>query len=234
MDKFRDAFVDRFSAAVVADAAYRAGVQLGVVGPGLYPLNTASKIAGPAVTVQANNDLTSIILAVHRARPGDVVVVANGPTQAGLMGDIIASDAARAGVSGMVVDGLVRDVNEILDVGLSVFARGRVPIGPLKLPDDQKGTGVPGASVQVGGAEIRPGDWVIGDNDGVLILQAADLAKVYEFAEKALEGEAKVLGGIRNGIALGDQFAIEEFWEKRQEDPSTDFNEHLASLGGAI
>ncbi len=234
MEAFREAFLKRYSTALVADAAFRTGAPLGVAGTGLHPIHPQWKIAGPAKTVEANNDLVSILLAVHRARSGDVVVVANRENAAGLMGDIIGTESKRGGLEGIVVDGLVRDSAELIEIGLPVFCRGCIPIGPLKLTEEKKGIGSLDVSIRIGQAYVSPGQWIVGDADGVLVLDGTDLHVVYDAAESALEKESHLIDAIRGGTALGDAFGLESFVLKRKADPGADFNEHLAGLDSAI
>ena len=220
---------------MVADAAYRVGARVGVPASNILPLNTDTKIAGPAVTVEANNDLVAALVALNRANAGSILVIGNavrGP--AGLTGDIIATEAMRRGLEAIVVDGSVRDVSEIRRIGLPVFSRGRIPVGPLKLTKEQKGIGVPGAVIQFGEATIHPGQWIVGDDDGLIVLNENDLPAILEQALQSFEKEEQLVARIRKGESLGDLFGIEEFFERRKNDPDVDFNEHVASQGNAI
>jgi len=219
----------------VADAAYRVGAHVGVPASGILPLEPDTKIAGPAATVESNNDLVASLVALHRAEEGSVLVIGNavnGP--AGLTGDIIATEASRRGLEGIVVDGCVRDVAEIRKIGLAVFSRGRIPVGPLKLSEDQKGIGIPGATLQFGEASITPGQWIVGDDDGLIVLNEIDLPAIHEQALKSMNSEEALVEQINDGAPLGDIFGIEEFFEKRKSDPNLNFNDHVSSRGKAI
>ncbi len=127
MTEHAQLFGDRYGTSLLADAAYRAGVDPGLLVPGLLPLDRRSKLAGPAVTVEANNDLVAILEGVDHAEPGDVVVITNRTPAVGLMGDLIGTEAVRKGLAGFVVDGLVRDSVALVDLGLAVRCRGVVP-----------------------------------------------------------------------------------------------------------
>ena len=235
MDAFRVAFHSALSTPLVADSACRCGVPVGVAGHLIRPLADGYRIAGPACTVEANNDLVSILLALHRAPRGSVLVIGNavqGP--AGLTGDIIATEARRKGIEAIVADGFVRDTAEIRRVGQPVFAKGRIPVGPLILPLSEKGIGTQDVPVRVGDTLVRPGQWLIGDDDGVLVLNATDLPAILAQAEETLKKEEDLTGRLRTGTALGDIFGIEAFARKRTEDPQADFNAHVASQGDAI
>jgi len=227
-------FQERYSTALLADAAYRAGVPLAVPPAGLAPLNVRDKLAGPVVTVQANNDLPAILGAVHGAQPGDVVVIGNRAGEAALIGDLIGAEGHRRRLAGFVVDGLVRDATTLLDIGIPVVCRGTVPVGPLKLPAELKGTGERGVRLALGDARVSPGDWAFADADGVIFLAAADLPAVYEQAARSWEREEALAAEIRAGAALGDLLGIDDFLAARESDPGADFNAHLAARGRAI
>jgi regulator of RNase E activity RraA len=183
--------------------------------------------------VQANNDLVSILSVVHQARAGDVIVI-NNQTPVGIIGDLIVTEAQRKGLAGIIVDGLVRDVTTLLEIGLPIFCRGSLPVGPLKLAPQLKGIGQVDVELTLGETQVKPGDWAFGDVDGVIFIAAADLAATHEWAERSWQREEALAAEIRSGKALGDLMGIETFLEKRSQDPSADFNAHLAQLGRAI
>ncbi len=227
-------FAERYGTALIADAAFRAGAPVAVPQPGIYPLARGMKTAGPVRTVEANSDLVSILGATARMRPGDVLLIANEPVPAGLIGDLIAHDASARGVAGIVVDGLIRDAAVIVELGLPVFARGRTPVGPLKHPGGGARIGRRDVDVRIGGVEARPGMWLFGDDDGILLLEAASLESVVASAEETLAREAGLLEEMRSGKALGDLLQVDAFLERRDVDPEADFNEHLKSIDRAI
>ena len=235
MDAFRTAFRSALSTPLVADSAYRTGTSVGVVGPDVRPIADGYRIAGPVVTVEANNDLVAILLALHRAPAGSVLVIGNavrGP--AGLTGDIIATEARRKGIEAIVADGFVRDTAEIRRVGMPVFSRGRIPVGPLKLRPDQKGVGELGCAVRCGDVTVSPGQWLVGDDDGLIVLEPEALPAILKQAEETLRKEEDLVSRLREGKALGDVFGIEAFHEKRKSDPEADFNAHVTARGDAI
>lgn len=222
-----------YSTAMLADAAFRAGVPVRIPPSGLVPLDRQQKLAGSVFTVEANNDLVSILVAVHRAKAGQVAVITNKTYEVAVFGDLIATEAHRKGLAGVIVDGLVRDTIPVLDIGLPVISRGTLPIGPLKIPADLKGIGQINVEVYMGDVAIQPGDWVFGDADGVILLSDTDLEVVFKRAETSQQREDQLMAEIRAGVALGDLFKLEDFLEKRAKDPSASFNQHLADLGRA-
>lgn len=234
MSDFADLFGERYTTSLLADVAFRTGVEVGLIAPGLHPLDVRSKLAGPAVTVEANNDLVSILEAVHFAGPGDVVVISNRTPDVGLMGDLIGTEAIRKGLAGFVVDGLVRDSLELIDLRLAVFCRGSYPVGPLKVPAEVKGIGTVGATLSIGGATVVPGMWVFGDADGVIILEPDSLSAVFERAAVTIEQEEALAHEIASGTSLADAFDLESFLAKRSKDPQADLNAHMEQIGRAI
>ncbi len=234
MSDFASLFHDRYSTALIADAAFRAGVPVRVPTAGLAPLNQLDKVAGPIETVWANNDLVSILGIVHRAKAGRIIVIANKTYEVALIGDLVAAEAKRKGLAGIIVDGLVRDATDLLDIALPVICRGLYPVGPLKLPADLKGIGEIGVELTLGDVVVQPGDWAFADADGVVFLAAGDLVATFEWAEKSWRREEALAAQITSGSALGDLFEIERFLEARSQDPEVDFNQHLAALGRAI
>src|SRR5215469_8572877 len=142
------------------------------------------RVAGPAFTVTcAPGDNLMLHAAIYRAAPGSIVVVAAGDSDYAVAGGNVCAVAQRRGIAGFVVDGVIRDLAEVRDAGFPVFARGVVPvagfkaaIAPLNEP------------ARCGGVLVRPGDIVVADDDGVLVVPA-------ERREQALrDGGAKLVG----------------------------------------
>ena len=233
MSNYAELFAERYGTAMIADAAFRSGVDVGLPAPGLRPLDVRTRLAGQAMTVEANNDLVSILDAVHRARLDDVVVISNEGPDAGLMGDLIGTEAVRKGLAGFVVDGLIRDAVELVDMGMPVICRGTFPVGPLKVAG-KKGVGSVGVEVAVGGTTVTPGMWVFGDADGIVVIDADGLPPVFDRAAVAWEQEEALARDIASGTPLAEAFDLDSFLAQRANHPEADFNEHLAGLGRAI
>lgn len=225
---------ERWSAALVADAAYRAGVEVRVAPSPIRPLDPSWRLVGPVRTVQADNDLVAVLAAVHRASSGDVIVVGNPTREVGLAGDLILTEAARKGLGGLVVDAMVRDRSELLEIGVPVFSRGTVPVGPLKLPADLKGRGRLDVPVSLGDIRVEPGWWAFGDADGIVFVPDGHAAAIETEAAAAEEREEALTAALRAGGSLGDLLALDEFLAERRENPDADFNAHLRRIGRAI
>ena len=148
---------------------YEAQGAIGALDSGMKPLDPASRLAGPALTVDTwPADNLMLHYALLKAEPGDVLVVdAKAFGEAGPWGDVLTAAAMKVGVAGLVINGAVRDAAMIVDSGFPVFCRGLSIKGTTK---NQPGrVNVP---VCIGGVVIHPGDIVVGDRDGIAIVAA--------------------------------------------------------------
>ncbi|SAL82431.1 diguanylate cyclase [Caballeronia terrestris] len=182
----------KFQAAILADVAGRRGTLHGRV----KPLSPNMKVAGPAVTVEVRpGDNLAIHAALAIAQPGDVIVVdGKGDQSCALIGEIMAAQAHATGIAGLVLDGAVRDSHELANGVFPVFSAGLNPCGPTK--------GVAGRvnkPISAGGATVNPGDLIVGDADGVVVIPRDQVAAVIELAQKKLDAETKRIEAIRNG-----------------------------------
>ncbi|MGO3649983.1 MAG: methyltransferase, partial [Agrococcus casei] len=124
-----------------------------------------------------------------------LVINGQGVTHRALIGELMAERAQRKGCRAYVIDGAVRDVDDIAALGFPVYARAVTPAGPYR-----NGPGRLGIPVAVGGVVVEPGDWVVGDRDGVCVVRASEIEQVLEAAEakRAKEEQQKV--DIRAGL----------------------------------
>lgn len=171
----------RIPTANIADAQERLGVPRNI-----NPIGLDSRLVGLAYTVQTRpGDNLFVHKALDRAAAGDILVIdGGGDTSRALIGDLIALKARHNGIAGFVIDGAVRDAVEIAALGVPVFAAGVTPAGPYK-----HGPGRLGTPVAIGGVVVSPGDLIVGDSDGVVVVPAADAAAVIAAAEAVLEIE---------------------------------------------
>ena len=153
-------------------------------------------IVGPALPVRVfPGDNLIVHAALDLADPGDVMVVdASGSDMNAAMGDMIATKASHRGIAAFVVDGLVRDLAGIERVGMPVFARGVTPIGPL-----HRGPGEVNYPVQCGGVVVFPGDVVVADHDGVVVIPREFAAELLERCRLKSQGEAEYVAAVRRG-----------------------------------
>lgn len=166
----------RLSTSDIGDGMER----MGVVHSAIRPLWKGARFQGRALTVWTRaGDNLMVHNALELLSPGDVLVVnGEGDERRALLGDRMAQKAASQGALGVVVDGAVRDVEALEELGLPVFARAVTPAGPFK-----HGPGHINVPVAIGGVVVRPGDIVCGDGDGVVVVPPEHLASIIERAE---------------------------------------------------
>ena len=182
----------RYQSAILCDV----GGRRGTLNSRIQPLNTAMKVAGPAFTVEVrpgDNLMFHVALAV--AQPGDVIVVdGKGDASCALVGELMVTQAQAAGLAGFVIDGASRDSDTLGAGSFPIFSAGRNPCGPTKgLP------GTIGRPISVGGVAVQPGDLVVGDADGVVIVPRDHVLAVLEAAEGKIAAERQRLAEIARG-----------------------------------
>jgi 4-hydroxy-4-methyl-2-oxoglutarate aldolase len=164
---------------------YEAGGRRGYVDADLHQIVPGSRVAGPARTVRCSQDDNLMVHAVMAAvQHGEVIVLTMPEARpVALVGDLLATQAKTQGAAGMVIDASVRDVEELVELGLPIWARW------LRVRGAAKDTpGAIGETVMVGGARIRNGDVVVADADGVAVIEAE---RVDEVLEASLERERR-------------------------------------------
>lgn len=168
--------LSKLPCANIADAMDRLGVA-----EGIHAMWSGAKLAGPAYTIWTRSgDNRAVHQAIDAAQPGDVLVVnGGGDTTRALIGELMATRAVKRRLGGFVIDGAVRDRELIGELGLPVFARGATPAGPYK-----NGPGRLLCPVAIGGVCVLPGDIVLGDGDGVVVVPRAVGATVLEAARE--------------------------------------------------
>ena len=184
----------KYQAAILADVAGRRGTMDRVA-----PLSRDMRLAGPAFTVEVRaGDNLMIHAAIAMAKPGDVLVIdGKGDTSCALMGALKINACKVLQLGGLVIDGAVRDTDELRELGFPVFAVGANPNGPTKF--------IPGRinwPISAGGVAVSPGDLVVGDADGVVVVEREKAASLLPLAAKKVADEAKRMDDIRAKRAL--------------------------------
>jgi len=185
----------QFASSILADVAGRRGALHGRIAP----LSPTMKFAGPALTVEIRpGDNLMIHAAMAIARPGDVIVVdGKGDLTSALMGEIMCQQCAAIGVAGVVIDGAVRDSEAIRALGLPMYAAGLNPNGPTKAV-----AGRLNHPISIGGVTVRPGDLVVGDADGVTVIEREKAAAMLPLAAEKVAAETKRIADIKSRKAL--------------------------------
>ncbi len=171
----------QFATPVVADAMERLGVA-----EGIHPVWSGAQMCGTARTVWTRSGDNKLVHeALDLAEAGEVLVVnGGGDLTRALVGELMARRGQVRGLAGFVIDGAVRDRAAIEELGFPVFARGVTPAGPYK-----NGPGHLDRPVAIGGVCVLPGDYLLGDDDGIVIVPAADVDAVCERAEQIVANE---------------------------------------------
>lgn len=172
-----------------------------LMSPRMRPLASGQKIAGPAVTAFcAAGDNLMMHRALNLAQAGDVLVVVCLSELSGAQwGDLATRYAQKKGLAGVVVQGSMRDTDMVRTLGFPVWATQIYPMHP-----DKKGHGFVNTPVVCDGVHVCPGDLVVADGDGVLVVARSDAAQVLKMAQARMRREDEVAADIKGGAALWD------------------------------
>lgn len=185
------ALIERFRglpAANLGDCMNR----IAAMDPAIRPFTTGGML-GCAYTVRLpEGDNLLLHKALDLAEPGDVLVIdAGGSLRRAIFGELMVRYCELRGLGGLVVDGSIRDVDAIAGMGVPVYAKGVSPNGPYK-----NGPGEIGGAVAVGGQVVRPGDIVVGDSDGVVVVRPEDAEEVLEKVGALMDNEERILAAM--------------------------------------
>jgi RraA family protein len=185
----------KFPSSILADVAGRRGA----LSARIAPLAPRMRFAGPALTVEVRpGDNLMIHAALSLAQPGDVIVVdGKGDLGAALMGEIMCQQAVALGVAAVVIDGAVRDSEAIRELGFPTYAAGLNPNGPTK-----NVAGRLNHPISIGGVSVKPGDLVVGDADGVTVIEREKAAAMLPLAAEKVAAETKRIADIKSRKAL--------------------------------
>jgi len=191
----------KYAASILADVAGRRGALDGRIAA----LTPSTRLAGTAFTVEVRpGDNLMIHAAMQMAKPGDVLVIdGKGDTTCALMGTIMMTACQQLGIAGVVIDAAVRDSEEIVEMGYPVYSVGTNPNGPTKY--------VPGRinhPVSVGGVTVHAGDLVIGDADGVTILEREKAPFMLQLAAKKVADEQARIAALKQGKDLRPAWVV--------------------------
>lgn len=183
---------ERLPTGNVADANGKTGN----MDAGIKPIDRKMKVVGPAFTVKCfPRDNLILHQAIYDAPRGSVIVIDSGGfVDAGSMGEIMTIACMERGIAGVILDGACRDANEISELGFPFFCRGFNPGGTAK-----DSWGSLNVTVQCGGVVVHPGDYVIGDADGVVVVAQAEARRVLEKAKAIAQREVEVKELLRQG-----------------------------------
>ncbi|MGY1637849.1 4-carboxy-4-hydroxy-2-oxoadipate aldolase/oxaloacetate decarboxylase [Geodermatophilus sp. SYSU D00742] len=181
--------------------------RVGYLGPEYRPAWPGARIGGTAVTVVCwPGDNLMIHVAVEQCRPGDVLVVTtNSPSTDGLFGELFATALARRGVRGVVLASGVRDVAELREMGFPAWSRAISAQGSVKAT-----AGAVNVPVVLGGQTIHPGDVVLADDDGVMVVPRADVGRALTASQARLDKEAAARAAFQAGELGLDRYGLRQ------------------------
>jgi len=186
---------NEYAASILADVAGRRGTLDGRIAA----VSPKVKMAGPAFTVEVRaGDNLMIHAAMSMAKPGDILVVdGKGDRSCALMGSIMINACKKMNLGGVVLDAALRDIDEVRDLGFPVYCVGTNPNGPTKF--------VPGRinwPISCGGISVNPGDLVVGDADGVVVVEREKAESLLDMAAKKVADERARIADIVAGKNL--------------------------------
>jgi 4-hydroxy-4-methyl-2-oxoglutarate aldolase len=190
------------STAALSDALDRIG-KAGAL-HGISPLANGQRLVGRAFTVQyrdAGNPPGTVGDYLDDVGAGQTVVLSNaGRTDCTVWGDILTALAHDRGVSGTVIDGVNRDVRRALDTGYPIYSRGRY----MRTGKDRVEVAEVGGTVSIAGIDVSPGDLLVGDDDGLVVLPREVETEVLELARSITERETAILADALSGMTLAE------------------------------
>jgi 4-hydroxy-4-methyl-2-oxoglutarate aldolase len=195
--------VERMATTNLADALDKVGMRGAVIG--IKPMYDCPKIVGRAVTIKitaagmVKSKYHLGVRAIDAASPGDIILIDNrGDLNNNCWGEILSMGAKMKKISGVVVDGAARDIDACREFGFPVYARGTVPITARGRLMEESFNEV----IRIGDVQVRPGDIVMADINGVVIIPVEKLDEVLEAAEEILQKEEAMVEELRKGVPV--------------------------------
>jgi 3-hexulose-6-phosphate synthase/6-phospho-3-hexuloisomerase len=189
----------------IADAMHTKGAMKGII----PRIKHDVKMAGRAVTVATmDGDWAKPVEAIDRCGPGEVIVVDAGGGHVAIWGELASWSSKKKGIAGIVIDGAARDIDDIMDLDFPVFSRYVSPNA-----GEPKGHGEVGAEIMCGSQVVRSGDWIVGDESGVVVIPQEVAVEVANRALDVHERENRLREEIKRGSTLSEVLNLKK-WEK--------------------
>ena len=193
------------STANLSDAMHREGEVRGLI-----RITPGVKLVGRALTVRTYpGDWAKPVEAIDRAKEGEVIVIDAGGSDPAVWGELATHSAVRKKLAGVVIDGAIRDVSEIADLKFPAYAKLITPSA-----GEPKGFGEIGVPIRVGGRRVFSGDWLVGDDDGLVIVPRSKAVEIANRAMDVLERENRIREEIGEGGTLSSVTELLK-WEKK-------------------
>ena len=217
--------------AAVADAAVRLGLAVRALPPSIRPLETGQLFSGQAMPVTHLGSVDVILETIDDSAASSVLVVDNaGRLDEACVGDLITLEAKLAGLSGLIIWGLHRDTAQLRQIGLPVHSRGAYPYGPRRVPP----AGQRMSSAFIDGVAVSQADFVVADDDGVLIVGPENREELFALATGILATETAQADQMREGTNLRTQLSFIEYRRKQAADPTMTLRKHLQDTASAV
>ena len=202
MDPFRE---------IGTATVHEASGKKGAVDYGIKPIARGVRMCGPAFTVQCHpGDNLMLHKALERAQPGDVLVATVGSYyEGGYFGGLMATSAMARKLGGLAIDGCIRDSEELIEMGFPVFCRGFSIKGTSKSV-----LGLINHPILFGGVVVNPGDLILGDDDGMVVVAKNDCNAVLEKSGQRVEAEKKKTAQLQAGASSVELNKLDEVFEK--------------------
>ncbi len=187
----------------ISDALHRKGAMKGI-----HPL-VRGKVVGTAITVQSfAGDWAKTVEAIDEAKEGDVIVIYNECKDIACWGGLATLSSLNKGIAGVVIEGAVRDIDEVEKLGLPIYTSNTVPNA-----GDPKGFGEMNAEITCGGQTVKPGDYIVGDESGVVVVPKERAYEIARRAKEVYKTENRIFDEIRRGGTLSEILELKK-WEK--------------------
>ncbi len=201
----RNEIVEKISTANLSDALHRKGVMKSIK----KRSGNKSKIFGRALTVETlEGDWAKPVEALESAQKHDVLVINASGKELAVWGELASNSAQNKGVEGVIIDGAVRDLRDIRELGFPVWSKYVSPEA-----GEPKGYGEIGAEIKCGGIDVQSGDFILADEDGVVVIPKERVNETLNRAKMVYENEERVRKEIREGETLSEVIELNK-WEK--------------------
>jgi len=197
----------KVSTANISDAMHRSGDLEGI--PPVAGIQAGKTMVGKAVTVRTYpGDWAKPVEAIDITKKGEAIVIDAGGTGKAVWGELASESCKRKGIAGVVINGASRDTEDIDKIGFPVFAKNKRPTA-----GEPKGFGEINVPIEISGIRIKPGDYIVGDLDGVVVIPEEKAVEIANRAMDVFEKENRIREEIRKGGTLSSVMEIRR-WEK--------------------
>jgi 3-hexulose-6-phosphate synthase/6-phospho-3-hexuloisomerase len=172
-------------------------------------INVPFKFAGPAVTVRTySGDWSKPVEAIDHCKPGDVLVIDACGTLPACWGELATNSCISQGIAGVIIDGAARDIDDIRKLEFPIFAKHFTPTA-----GENRGLGEINVAIECAGQHVEPGDWIIGDESGIVVVPKKIAMEMANRAIDVKEKEDRIREEIRRGSTLAKVLKLKK-WDK--------------------